>query len=41
MKNDECRMQNELPFTTTEGIAWAVLVLCMIVGFGMTAFAPT
>jgi hypothetical protein len=41
MKNDECRMQNRFAFTKTEGIAWVILVLCLIVGLSMTAFAPT
>jgi len=29
------------PHATTERIAWAMLVISLIVGFGMTAFAPT
>jgi hypothetical protein len=27
--------------TTTERIAWAMLIVSLLVGFGMTAFAPT
>jgi hypothetical protein len=27
--------------TTTERIAWAILIVSLLIGFGMTAFAPT
>jgi len=30
-----------VPLTTTERIAWIILILSLLVGFGMTAFAPT
>jgi hypothetical protein len=29
------------PPTTTERIAWAMLIVSLLIGFGMTAFAPT
>jgi hypothetical protein len=34
----EGRIQKKL--TPTEWFAWALLILCLLVGFGMTAFAP-
>jgi len=29
------------PLTATERIAWVILLLSLLVGFGMTALAPT
>jgi hypothetical protein len=29
------------PLTTTERLAWIILILSLVVGFGMTGFAPT
>ena len=29
------------PLTTTERVAWVLLIVSLIVGFGMTACAPT
>ncbi len=28
------------PLTTTERFAWVLLIISLLIGFGMTAFAP-
>jgi hypothetical protein len=32
--------QSRVPLTTSEKVGWVLLIISLLVGFGMTAFAP-